>query len=103
MQQNQQRVAVQAKAAAEHNQTYYGISQAALLLDAKRGGLPSQGNAASSQARLVYFSFVSADHDLPAAFLKPGNQSRMFFEISSSNDQPHGIHLLSKKWGDSPP
>jgi hypothetical protein len=32
--------------------------------------------------------------------LKLADHCRVFFEIISSNDQSHGIHLLSKKWGD---
>jgi len=50
-------------------------------------------------ASLIFFA--SADHDLPAAFFKPGNQSRVFFKIISSDDQSHGIHLLSKKNGET--
>jgi hypothetical protein len=40
--------------------------------------------------------FFSANHDLPTVSLKPTDQTSVFFEITSSNDQPHWIHLLSK-------
>jgi hypothetical protein len=53
-------------------------------------------------ARFVDFSFASADHDLPAAFLEPGDQSRVFFKIISPDNQSHGIYLLSKKMGRQP-